>query len=399
MNKKIILFITLTFFSLFLVTEIVLRIFDVNFPPYYPKDAYPYDQAQFVDNPSWGVVIPNPIFGHVNNPQKATINNYGFKSPHDYPYERQKQDFIVGLYGGSVAEDNAEYLESELNNGEALKSLKSCGFNFVVLNLGSGAMKQPQQLHGMIHSLHWIDLAINLDGFNDLTLDFGFQNPVEYSHYYPDVFPKGLKRAFGEYFMYLSRLAQYSIIKMGVYFNNLNKLKLFSVSYWGGVKLFQGFYDYFDSVGELIPTVYHMDQPITKVPRFDLLKESYKRNTLYQSVLAKAQNIPLFVFNQPNQYLPNTKRFMNEIEKKIAINEHKHEAGEDPYRYKEILEISDELRGQGVNVIDLTKVFYEETGVVYRDDCCHYNEDGNKILAREIVNQISNSINEKISCQ
>ena len=77
MNKKIILFITLTFFSLFLVTEIVLRIFDVNFPPYYPKDAYPYDQAQFVDNPSWGVVIPNPIFGHVNNPQKATINNFG----------------------------------------------------------------------------------------------------------------------------------------------------------------------------------------------------------------------------------------------------------------------------------------------------------------------------------
>ena len=352
-----------------------------------------------MDNPSWGNVIPNPIFGHVNNPLMGDINNYGFRSPYNYPYVRKEQDFIVGIYGGSVAEDNAKYLESELRTSEELKKLRGCGYNFVVLNLGSGAMKQPQQLHAMIHSLHWIDFAINLDGFNDLTLDFGFHIPVEYTHYYPSIFPKGLRLATGEYLMYLARLAQYSIIKMGVSFNHLNQLKLFSMSYWVGFKLFQSFYEYFDSIGETIPMVFSPDQPITKVARFDLLKESYKRNTFYQFLLTKDKNIPFYVFSQPNQYLANTKKFMSEMEKKIAINNHKRERGEDPYRYIEILKILEGLRAKGINAIDLTKVFYEETGVVYRDDCCHYNEDGNRILAKAIVAQISNKIKKQITCE
>jgi hypothetical protein len=43
---------------------------------------------------------------------------------------------------------------------------------------------------------------------------------------------------------------------------------------------------------------------------------------------------------------------------------------------------------QSEHFVDATAVFDRESGAVYKDDCCHYNELGNRLLADAIAARV-----------
>jgi hypothetical protein len=101
-------------------------------------------------------------------------NNWGFWSPHPMPYEGEPNDYVVAVVGGSVAMwlglQGAETLERELERGLP-------GRDVVVLNFGLGGFKQPQQAMLLNHLLSQgvkLDAVVNIDGFNEAAI--GYQN-------------------------------------------------------------------------------------------------------------------------------------------------------------------------------------------------------------------------------
>ena len=97
----------------------------------------------------------------------------------------------------------------------------------------------------------------------------------------------------------------------------------------------------------------------------------------------RARGIPYLHVVQPNQYYGA--RVFAPDEDKLARN-----AASD-YRagvkdgYPLLLAAIPPLRAAGVQVLDATALFDNEAAAIYADDCCHYNQRGNDLLAGAIA--------------
>ncbi len=50
----------------------------------------------------------------------------------------------------------------------------------------------------------------------------------------------------------------------------------------------------------------------------------------------------------------------------------------------------------GVAYFDLTTIFQDVTDTVYIDDCCHFNQEGRDILAREVTRRIVEALRTQV---
>jgi hypothetical protein len=107
------------------------------------------------------------------SPSAIPANNVGFISNYDYPFQRKSdKQFIVGFFGGSVAQFLAMYefeRHSLADNLRKLPALKDK--EIIVLNFALAGYKQPQQALVLSYFLSIgqdLDLIINLDGFNEV---------------------------------------------------------------------------------------------------------------------------------------------------------------------------------------------------------------------------------------
>lgn len=107
-----------------------------------------------------------------------SINNMGFPpgSKYEVPFVPVKDDFVVVVFGGSVAANlvgppqRGSSIQAALAKQEVLK-----GRNVIVYSMAQGSGKQPQQLIALNLLLalgQHIDLAINVDGFNEAALGY-----------------------------------------------------------------------------------------------------------------------------------------------------------------------------------------------------------------------------------
>src|SRR4028118_766124 len=122
----------------------------------------------------------HPFFGFIQQPGPDfrpgfKVNNYGFISPYDYPLKKnQKNQFIIGVFGGSVASNYAVF---DLQNQILPRYLKQLpglkDKEFVILSFATGGYKQPQQLLILNYFLalgQELDMVVNIDGFNEVAL-------------------------------------------------------------------------------------------------------------------------------------------------------------------------------------------------------------------------------------
>src|SRR5688500_11752458 len=103
----------------------------------------------------------------------AATNNFGFTSTRDYPVARAgERQLLLGIFGGSVAawfcQVGVERLVSQLAAVPAYR-----GRDIVPLCFAHEGYKQPQQLLVLSYFLsigQELDLAVNIDGFNEVAL-------------------------------------------------------------------------------------------------------------------------------------------------------------------------------------------------------------------------------------
>jgi len=147
--------------------------------PALPQDArYSYD-------------LPHPFYGFAHASPEHALN-----APR--PRQRREDTVLVGLLGGSVAEDVEPHLQVALRRYFAANNLPR---QPVVLGLASGALKQPQQTLIVANTLLLggeFDLIVNLDGFN--VLNGSLQGNFEQGAFplFPDWWPKRVGRSSAE---------------------------------------------------------------------------------------------------------------------------------------------------------------------------------------------------------
>jgi hypothetical protein len=79
----------------------------------------------------------------------------------------------------------------------------------------------------------------------------------------------------------------------------------------------------------------------------------------------------------------------------VAINEAHPYAKSVRSGYPELRSRGRELVQRGVNFVDLTNVYANTREALYRDNCCHVNGDGQRLVVEAMARTIINSLNAR----
>jgi hypothetical protein len=130
-----------------------------------------------------------------------------------------------------------------------------------------------------------------------------------------------------------------------------------------------------------------IERPLDDAEAFERIVDLWFKSSLGMNDLLTARRIPYFEFIQPNQYYPTNRQFSAD-EMKIAFDEKSQYKEGTIKGYPKLLAKVSSLQTAGVKVFNAANVFDETEGIVYRDNCCHYNDLGNDILSRYIGQSI-----------
>lgn len=346
----------------------------------------------------------HPYTGFVSTPGGGR-NNHGFYFSQDYPYAKSDpSEYLIGIFGGSVAEGFGLQGKKEL-----VQRLRQHPFfsdkKIIVLNFALGGYKQPQQLLLLNYYLTMgqeLDMVINIDGFNEVALaNLNNENGVDISlpsvHHMASLI--GLvdqSTLTGEKIESLAKINRYKTWA-NTLAGQMNRTRLASVYFLlkQGYKIFHERYvaekTNFGQLAsqqssESMLYFYPAKKPLEPAVLFKQIALEWANASILMDQILKSKGIPYFHFLQPNQYY--SKKKFGAAEAKIALNENQ------PYRagvekgYSLLLDEGKRLKVQGVDFYSAVDIFDKEAEVVYIDDCCHYNQLGNDILADFIADAI-----------
>ena len=98
---------------------------------------------------------------------------------------------------------------------------------------------------------------------------------------------------------------------------------------------------------------------------------------------------------QPNQYDQGSKKWSKNEE--IIFNHASYIKPLVEKTYPIARKRFNNLALKNSRLVDFTKVFQNEVGDIYSDDCCHINERGNKILLQSLKPHILNLLQAHLS--
>lgn len=355
--------------------------------------------------------VVHPYLGYVRRPSQdpeelppeERINAYGFRDVQSSLHRRAKDRFIVGVLGGSVAEEfgmtGMETLQRELE-----RAPKFAGKTVVPVRLGIAGFKQPQQLLAVIYLLSLrgeFDAIVNIDGLNEVMLPKIENAP---------------QRAFPAY------PRSWRLITMGAgdvdilrkvgritYFKSIRRrMATWLVSTWAAKSPTLNLL--WIPIDETLRKVMVDDYRLLNVPAnpkevsplsgpqfefsddelYEFCVAVWKESSQQLQRVCDANDIRYYHVLQPNQYVTGTKT-MSAEEEKVAIDHGFVGRTAIQTGYPLLMSAGKELAGQGVRFHDLTRLFVDHPEPIYRDDCCHYNQHGNELLAREIARIIAES--------
>ena len=360
----------------------------------------------------------HPFFGYVlkqgaftNERLKLKVNKHGFFSLYEYPFVKtNKKQFIIGIFGGSVANNFAvdEYIHQRLSK-KLQNNPEFADREIVILNFGNGGYKQPQQLLILNYFLalgQELDLVINIDGFNEVALS-NLNNKAQLEIAMPSVqHIQGLTSLANNN---LSPEAMSAIVQINDNKQQLkagidklqncqlalchavtslhvkqlvNNYQQALVKYDAQVKQANS-----DPAKSSIVYIPKADSVFADAAAFEKMAALWYQSSIGMNQILSSRNIKYFHFIQPNQYYP-TQRAFTAKEKEIAISK------ESPYiegvtkGYPVLLSKVNDLQKARVNIFSAVNILDNTKETVYKDACCHYNSVGQEIL----VNYVSNSI-------
>lgn len=347
----------------------------------------------------------HPYVGYTGRPgahpwgeERPAFNTYGLLSlpAHPYPYKKQGDEFVVAILGGSVADIFAnlgeKYVQKHLREAFGIEK------QIVLLNLATGGYKQPQQLFQLQFALlsgFEIDAVLNLDGFNDLVLAEHNQkagvNALYPSNYHlglmsklssvpdPDTF-----QAMADYYQLFRQEA--SVL------NSLSKGLLRHsalASLVGEIWLKRQHQQIASTEYQLSAQAQRsLDSSFQGPPnqiqsREEIIKVWQQASRLIYQI-AKAQGWTYVHALQPNQYVEDSKP-LTAHEQQVAYNLQHPWSQIAQEGYAALQQGGAELAAEGLPFYDVTDVFADNHENLYTDDCCHFGERGNEILAERLV--------------
>ena len=362
-----------------------------------------FDNTGEVVHPFVGFVR-RPTAGRAAATDRAGVNQFGFPDSGAVLQERSNNKAIIGILGGSVAEefsaDGVDVLKQEL-----AKSSEFSGKEIVIVRLALSGYKQPQQLMVVNYLLALgaqFDVLINLDGYNEIVLPAVENVPAHVFAGYPrgwqmrvsQAVDLSILRAVGritslkdraKYWAELASLpplrysptlqlawrVHYAATRRSMFaeFARINARKAETHDY-----LASGPHQAFDSDADLREHCANI----------------WMRSSLLLHQVCAANGIRYVHFLQPNQYIAGSKPMGGE-ERFIAVA--KGHPGQKPVEtgFPVLIREGRNLVSRGVSFTDLTTVFADHPEPIYADHCCHVNHRGNELLAQRIAEVIRNA--------
>ncbi len=366
----------------------------------------------------------HPFFGYVlkqgafpNEKLKLKVNKQGFYSLYEYPFIKiNKNQFIVGIFGGSVANNFAvdEYVTQRLS-----KKLKSypefANKEIVILNFGNGGYKQPQQLLILNYFLALgqdLDLVINIDGFNEVALS-NLNNKAQLDIGMPSV--QHIQPLTSLANNNLSPEAMSSIVQISENKKQLkagiDKLQTCQLALCHAVTSLQvkqlvnnyqqAVVKYDTQVKQSNPDT--ANSGIVYLPKadyvlpdraaFDKIASMWYESSIGMNQILSSRKIKYFHFIQPNQYY-QTKRTFTAKENEIAIDKNSPYIEGVTKGYPVLLSKVNDLQKAGVNVFNAVNILDNTKETVYKDACCHYNSVGQEVLTDYVSSSIIKVVRE-----
>jgi hypothetical protein len=353
-----------------------------------------------VDDPLAAEDSVHPYFGFVRRPKEPPdpaalpVSGFGFVDSKSPILHREKGKVIVGIVGGSLAE---EFCESGLPEFEAQlrKFPRFADKEFVFVRLAISGYKQPQQLFVISYLLALgaqFDLVVNIDGFNEIALPVVENVPAGVFPSFPRDWgvrvlerrDTALLRRMGEvvYLQETDREWARRFAAMPWCYSPTARL-LWSVRHeWLSRAIVAGY----RSTIELREkhrsfTAQGPQETFPDLPA--LLKHCvgvWRRSSLELAKVCDGVGIEYYDFLQPNQYLPGSKP-MGDLERTLTVEATYPARPAIEAGYPMLVEAGRELSAAGVRFHDLTQIFAHESRPTYRDNCCHLNPTGNELLA------------------
>jgi len=343
----------------------------------------------------------HPYLGFVLDPKKSqgAPNYLGFPVKDDDPFSEKSDDSVrVVVFGGSFAQGLSTETRSAME-----ATLRDRGINAHVLTFALGGHKQPQQLFTFAYLLSQgaqIDVAVNLDGFNEVVLPTVENVPKGVNPFYPRRWyyrTGGLDAQYTRRQMARALAARDAREHWSGLFQAIPNRSIAANIVWKArdrhleEKLQDINLDFLQDEFPLT-TRFVTTGPEIEADRdsdiYSLISEHWKSCSLLMRALADSHGIKYLHFLQPNQYFEEGKILTEDEKQKFFKEDH-------PYRpgvvegYPKLLELADELVEGGVSFHDLTMIYREVGETIYHDDCCHVNYPGYQIVARFVGNAIA----------
>jgi hypothetical protein len=325
--------------------------------------------------------------------RKLGVNSHGFWSFHEYPYHPANDEFVIGVFGGSVA---FHFWLSSLDEktGTLKKLAQTTGKRLVVLNFASGGRKQPELLLELSYFLaigQHFDFILNIDGFNEAYVSWlntdkyktNFSMPfAEFVYKIQNSFAERVQAAasggWSDDLLFSSRDQARKWIQEAhfalPYYAAVLTEKLLSAKVTAREITLAKLRDDVRYPVQLVrdPRTYEQIVPeLTSV---------WFNSSVSMANLAKGAGVPYLHVLQPNQYFSKKTLSSQETAWQVRGPTEVPLATLVPAAYKSFLHAATQFSKHGVAFIDATPVFDNVSDTVFIDWCCHVNERGDAIL-------------------
>lgn len=345
----------------------------------------------------------HPYFGPIHRPGvRPETNNIGFGSPQAFPYARRNaEEFLVGIFGGSVARDfcdrGAPHLIAVLKQDPRFAAR-----DVVPLCFGHEGYKQPQQLIILSYFLSLgqeYDLVLNIDGFNEVALGSRNEQRGRDSSMPSPIHLDPMLNLIDQATMTPERV--YALARISAYKEQLNRLRTaiertrsaalhFALERYHAFTLnrYQSEARAYDALPANPPSasVLLLTPPVGSPENvYDDIAANWSAASRLMHDMLAARRVRYVHVLQPNQYF--TTRAFSDEEARVALNSGQPFKAAVEAGYPSLVRAAASLAG--VNTfVDATTAFDREAGVMYEDDCCHYTAYGNEVLAELIASRI-----------
>ena len=356
----------------------------VNFTPPPPLIIYAKTNAATED--AGPRKVSHPFYGFADSAPGNALN----ARP---PRQRQEDTVVVGLLGGSVAQEAAPFLQAALERWFAANQPSR---QPIVSELAGPGARQPQQTLIVAYTLLLggeFDLIVNLDGFNEMTAVAREEGKISFfpPHWGQQVALTNEEILLAGHIALLRReqarraaARETSILRWSALFGLANR--------WQQER----------NAAEIIR---RNQQLATVAAGYSLEKHGpgnwrkraeglrpaaarfWYRSSLMLARLAALGGADYYHFLQPNQYVPAAKPLSPE-ERETAYVPRGYYKSVVERGYPLLREFNRDLQNQGVNYFDLTGIFAAHSETLYRDKCCHLNARGNELLAAAMVQRM-----------